>query len=312
MNLKQSWKYLAAGIPVATLAVYSTCAAHPQGQDTVKPNTQTQKQIQIVNDESDDVVLDALAGGRSWLGVETSEVTKELVKEDKLPAERGVLVSKVISGSPAAKAGLKEKDVITEVNGQRVEGTEQFHRVIREIPAGRDVEVTVWRDGRAQNMHVVLGKSESAMARLKNLPKADPGQFVFTMPELPELSDSMGALHGYGMSGFGQPHMGIDAEDVSGAFGNYFGAPNGEGVLVRDVFENSAAAKAGLRAGDVIVRADGQPVRNVAELREKMHAAKDSKSLKLGVIRNKAEISVDVELPQSEKHDVHQGVRTSI
>src|SRR5260370_33167253 len=75
--------------------------------------------------------------GPSWLGGETQQVTADTAKELKLPAERGVVVGRVTQDSPAAKAGLKEKDVITEVNGQRVEGASQFRRMIHEIPAGR-------------------------------------------------------------------------------------------------------------------------------------------------------------------------------
>jgi C-terminal processing protease CtpA/Prc len=98
--------------------------------------------------------------GSSWLGVETHEVTAEKAKELKLSAERGVVLGKIVPDSPAAKAGLKENDVVTEINGQRVEGAAQFRRMIREIPAGRSVQLTVWRDGRSQTISATLGKSE--------------------------------------------------------------------------------------------------------------------------------------------------------
>src|SRR5437016_13915525 len=90
----------------------------------------------------------------SWLGVELHEVTGETAKELKLPAERGVVVGSIVPDSPAAKAGLKENDVVTEINGQRVEGALQFRRMIREIPSGRTVQLTVWRDGQAQTVSV--------------------------------------------------------------------------------------------------------------------------------------------------------------
>src|SRR3974377_1045413 len=98
--------------------------------------------------EPDDV--EVLIGEGSWLGVETNEVTPEKVKERTLPAERGVLLGKIVPDSPAAKAGLKERDVVTELNGQRVEGTAQFRRMIREIPAGRTELLTLFRDGRSK------------------------------------------------------------------------------------------------------------------------------------------------------------------
>src|SRR6202171_2311158 len=73
--------------------------------------------------QPDDITVFTDEDGPSWLGVETREVTSENAKELKLPAERGVVVGRIAPDSPAAKAGLKEKDVITEVNGQRVEGS---------------------------------------------------------------------------------------------------------------------------------------------------------------------------------------------
>src|SRR5256885_1016659 len=100
--------------------------------------------------------------GPSWLGVETREVTADSAKELKLSAERGVVVGRVTPDSPAAKAGLKEKDVITEVNGQRVEGAAQFRRMVHEIPAGRTVQLGIWRDGHGQPLSVTLAKAEES------------------------------------------------------------------------------------------------------------------------------------------------------
>src|SRR6266853_2100269 len=124
--------------------------------------------------------------GPSWLGVETHEVTPEDAKNLKLSAERGVVVAGVTEDSPAAKAGLKEKDVITEVNGQRVEGAAQFRRIIHEIPAGRTAQLSVWRDGRAQTLSATLGKAEE---RHNTWTGASPEAFAFHMPnfQMPDM-----------------------------------------------------------------------------------------------------------------------------
>lgn len=230
----------------------------------------------------------------SWLGVEAHEVTSEKVKEWKLPAERGVLVNSVAPDSPAAKAGLKEKDVITEVNGQQVEGAMQFRRMIREIPAGRAVRLTVWRDGRAQALTVTLGKAEEAHRAWMN----EPGTFSFHMPDItiPEFP-SMDYHSGVFMFPGAHARLGIDAEDLSGQLGTYFGAPDGQGILVRGVSSGSPAEKAGVKAGDVITSFNGERIRSVGELREKLMAKKDDKSVKLGILRNKSSLTLDVELP---------------
>ena len=244
--------------------------------------------------------------GPSWLGVEAREVTPENVKEWKLPAERGVVVGRVSPESPASKAGLKETDVITEVDGQRVEGSAQFRRMIREIPAGRTVQLTVWRDGRAQTVAATLAQAEQNHRAMLN---AVPGGFAFRMPnvEIPEMPDvevqempgmpNMDVDNGMMVLPFSRPRLGIDAEDISGQLGSYFGVPDGEGVLVRNVNAGSVAEKAGVKAGDVIINFNGDRIRSLGDLREKLAAKTDDKPAKLSVLRNKSEVTLTVDLP---------------
>ena len=251
--------------------------------------------------------------GGSWLGIETQEVTSAKAKDLKLSAERGVVIGKVLEDSPASKAGLKDGDVITEINGQRVEGTTQFRRMIREIPAGRTLQLTIWRDGRSQSISATLGKMQENRRQWSS---ATPQAFTFRMPEMPEVAplpdmpsmewDNGGVL-------MNRPRLGIDAEDISGQLGSYFGAPDGEGVLVRDVNPGSAAEKAGVKAGDVITSLNGERIHGLAELRSKLAATGESKTAKLGVLRNKSSVTLDVEIPAMKNKTVHKmEMRTKI
>jgi len=258
--------------------------------------------VQVMPD-GDDMNIVIGDDGSSWLGVETREVTGDKAKELKLSAERGVLLGKIAADSPAAKAGLKENDVVTEINGQRVEGAAQFRRMIHEIPAGRAIQLTVWRDGRSLTISATLGKSEERRSAFK-LATPRPGSFAFRMPEMPEIPSF--EWNGGNLFMGGQPRLGIDAEDLSGQLGSYFGVPEGEGVLVRDVTSGSAAEKAGVKAGDVITSIDGERIRTVGELREKLSAKRDGnkeskedkdRTVKLGVLRNKSQVSLSVTLP---------------
>jgi len=127
-----------------------------------------------------------------------------------------------------------------------------------------------------------------------------PGTFTFRMPDMPEIPDipamewNGGALLG------GRPRLGIDAEDLNGQLGAFFGAPDGEGILVREVNSGSPAEKAGVKAGDVITSLNGERIRSVGELREKLSGKRDEKdrTVKLGVLRNKSAITLTVELPE--------------
>ena len=227
-------------------------------------------------------------GDRGWLGVTIAEVTADKAKELKLPAARGVILSSLEADGPAAKAGLKANDVITEFNGQRVEGTLQFRRLIRETPGGRTVQLTFWRDGRAQSVSVELGAFPDKLEGHGFGPK----EFKFEMPEFG------GKLFGHDIFLQQGPRLGIDAEDLRGQLGSYFGAPDGEGVLVRDVASGTPAEKAGLKAGDVIIKIDGERVRTVHDLREKMRAKRENKTVSVSVIRKGTEMSFNVEVEQ--------------
>ncbi len=253
---------------------------------------------------NDDNLQIFMGSGGGWLGVGVSEVSADKMKALKLPEERGALLGKIVPDSPAAKAGLKENDVVLEINGQRIEGTEQFRRMIHEIPAGRTASLTVWRDGRSQNIKVTVGKQEAGDRKMF---VDGPKSFAFKMPTMPAMPDLSGLEHlrTFSMISPGRPVLGIDAENLEGDFGNYFGAPDGEGVLVRGVFANSVAAKAGLKVGDVITSLNGERIHNASELREKLMTSHEAKSIKLGVLRNKSAVTLTVELPQQKEEEEH-------
>jgi serine protease Do len=312
----------AAGIAVLAPALM---ALPQQSTQSTAPLTQDKDEVKVLRQELGDepgrrtiLISTDEEGGPSFLGIEAREVTSENVKQFKLQAERGVVVGRVAPDSPASKAGLKETDVITEVDGQRVEGATQFRRMIREIPAGRTVQLTVWRDGRAQNLSAKLDQAEELHRVLSG---TLPGSFAFRMPdvevpEMPELHEAPegpdGPIVALGDGGelvipSLHPRLGIDAEDLSGQLGNFFGAPDGEGVLVRSVSAGSAAEKGGLKAGDVITKFDGERIRSLGELREKLAAKNDTATLT--VTRNKSEMTLSVALPAApskvQHHTVH-------
>ena len=233
-------------------------------------------------------------GETGWLGISVDEITAEKAKELKLPAERGVVIDEIDENSPAAKAGLKKGDVITEFAGQRVEGVTQFRRYVRETLPGRVVQLTVWREGRAQQISVTIGdwsdhwRDQAGLFRdrlTQTLPRKQ-GTFSFSMPDTQVFTMVT------------RPVLGIRTEDLDGQLGAYFGAPENEGVLVTHVNTGSAAEKAGMKAGDVIIKVDGGRVRDTNDLRERMRDAREKKSVPIGVIRKGAENTLTVEIEQ--------------
>ena len=263
-----------------------------------------QEKTKEVLGQDPDVLVMSSDDGSGWLGVEIGEVTAEKAKDLKLAGLRGVVVMEVEPGSPAAKAGLKDNDVITQYDGQTVEGTVQFRRLVRETPAGRTVTLGISRNGSTQNVSVDLGdRSAFFEKKMKGKMRDFDNALAFSMPN-PDFSFAMPVMEGR------SPLLGIGAEDLSGQLGTYFGAPDGTGILVREVRPGMAAEKAGLKAGDVIIKVDGKPVHTLADLRVQLRDKGDQKSVSLGILRKGAEMNVAVTMekpqPVESTHVVHR------
>jgi len=220
-----------------------------------------------------------------WLGVSIDEVSAQKAQELKLPGLYGVQVTDVGADSPAAKAGLKNGDVITDYNGQRVEGVIEFRRMVRETPPGRAIKMTVWRDGRSQSLSAEMGKSPNQDAPFEGM-----------LRRFGNLASNFGPnMFGLGAAVPATSVLGITGQDLSGQLGRYFNAPDGGAVLITGVEANSPAAKAGLQAGDVITKLDSSRVRTMRELREQLRENREAKNVTLSVLRKGSELSVNVE-----------------
>ena len=249
------------------------------------------------------VVSSADEGG--WLGVEIGEVTAEKAKDLKLSAVRGVIVDGVEPDSPAVKAGIKEKDVITQYDGQPVEGAVQFRRLIRETPPGRSVTLEISRGGSLQSISVELGdRTDVYVRKMKGKMRDFGGAYSFSMPNVEELPDMPEVMDPR------TPVLGINAEDLTSQLGSYFGAPNNAGVLVREVRPGTPADKAGLKAGDVITKVEGKEVRTLADLRSQLREKSNQASVNMSVLRKGSEIAVTVPIekprPMEQMHSVHR------
>ncbi|HTU34857.1 MAG TPA: PDZ domain-containing protein [Candidatus Acidoferrum sp.] len=244
--------------------------------------------------QQDGAVLFSQDNDAGWLGVEIEEVTPDRAKDLKLPVVRGVIVQQVEADSPAAKAGLKQNDVILEYDGHTVEGTVQFRRLVRETPPGRAVNLEVSRDGATQRLSVqITDRNAYYEKRMRGAMPEFGKSFSFEVPNFNMQMPGAGTF--MWMSG-GGPALGIEAEDLSGQLGAYFGAPNDAGVLVRSVHTETPASRAGLKAGDVIVKLDGTAVKSVSELRDDLREKRDQKSVTLSVLRRGSEVNLTVQM----------------
>jgi len=239
-------------------------------------------------------------GTGAYLGVDIGEVTPERVPALKLKEEDGVEVLMVDQDSPAGKAGLKEHDVILTLNGTSVESGAQLRRMIHETPAGRTVTLGISRDGQPQTIKAQLAD------RRKTLGKQGEKNWNMTIPPIPPMNFNFGDME---MPSVVVVHSsmrsGLMVENLTPQLGEFFGAKNGKGVLVRSVEKGSSAEKAGLRAGDVIVRVNGEAVTDVGDF---SHALRNRKTgnASVAVIRDKHEQTLSLPVPEKKQSEMQE------
>jgi serine protease Do len=235
----------------------------------------------------DQVFTTSSTADEGWLGVSISEVSDTKAREAKLAKLAGVYVDSIQSNSPAAKAGVKPHDIIVEYNGHAVEGVLQFRRLVTETPPGRSISMRVWRAGRPQTLSAKVESRRMLLESSMSMPGRIRIERPFVRPFV--------MLRGIGL----HPLLGVRAQEVSGQLGQYFQVPGGRGVLVVEVNADSAAQKAGVKAGDVIYQVNGKPVGTTVELEQALRSDCSANGVSVGVVRKGVtlQLRVTIECP---------------
>jgi serine protease Do len=227
----------------------------------------------------------------AYLGVNVTDVTGERLESLKLKEEKGVEVTMVDQDAPAGKAGIKEHDVILNMNGTAIESRAQLQRMIRETPPGRLVTLSLSRDGQPLTVKVQLGGRPHEFSfvgpKVKDFHVEIP---PINIPEIEMPAVNVLVVHSSLRSG-------LMVENITPQLGEFFGVKNGDGVLIRSVEKGSRAEKAGFRAGDVIVKVNDQPVHDTSDF---MHAlrSRNGGANSVSVIRDKKEQNLNLTLPE--------------
>jgi serine protease Do len=236
----------------------------------------------------------------SYLGVDIANITTDRLGVLKLKEEQGVEVTMVDQDAPAGKAGIKEHDVILTMNGTAIESKTQLQRMIHETPPGRVVTLGLSRDGQPMMIKVQLADRRNEFsafgAKDKYFKDKDFHVEIPPIPPVPNLPDfdipNIGVVYVHSSM-----RSGVMVENLTPQLGEFFGAKNGSGVLVRSVEKGSRAEKAGLRAGDVITRVGDQPVHDTSDFTHALHSLSTG-SVTMGVIRDKKEQTLTLTLPE--------------
>jgi serine protease Do len=256
------------------------------------------------------MIYSDLFAGASYLGVQTQEITRENFSKYGLSEVRGVGVEKVLENSPAAQAGVQNGDVIVRFNGDEVTSTRKLTRLISEVAPDHQARLTIVRGGSEREINVTMGK--------RQFPKFEDGTFEMKIPPVGEMPmkiqvpvippqkmeqfktfPQVGELNKDFMILRGGRQIGASMIPLSKQLAEYFGVVGG--LLINDVRADSPAAKAGLRAGDIIVEIEGKEVKRLGDLIRTI-AEKKEGDVTLTIVRDRNRQTVRV-TPEAMKGD---------
>jgi serine protease Do len=189
---------------------------------------------------------------RGYLGVNIQNVTDDLAKSLQLKNTAGALVSEVVQGSPAERAGIRRGDVITTFNNHAIKDSHELSSVVAGTAVGKQTPLQVLRDGKEVTLQITVGKMDSQEpATPTEVGEASPGKW------------------------------GLQLQDLTPELARQLGTKAQHGVVVAGVRPGSPAEDASIQRGDIVLEVNRQPVKGMSDMKEKMEKSKGGSLLLL-------------------------------
>jgi S1-C subfamily serine protease len=216
---------------------------------------------------------------RGWLGVSIQDVSKDLAEEENLKSEDGAYITEVQDESPADSVGLKKGDVVVEFGGRKIYDADDLAKSVSRTEPGTRSGIVVLRNGERKTFTVAVGK----LPRRKNFAWSFGGD-----------GQRFRMFHG------GSGMLGLSTITLNEQLARYFGAPNDEGVLVEMVKKGSPAEKAGIAAGDVILKVGTRTVNEVEDIWKALDKYDEGDMVDVELLRKGTKKTVKVEMEEME------------
>lgn len=242
-----------------------------------------------------------LIDGGGFLGIYAENISRENMGRYHMNQVRGVGVTEVIKDSPAEKAGLRKDDVILRVDGENVTSVRKLNRLVSELAPDQTVRVGFSRGGSEQEVSATIGKRDNSKMAQDLFRGAGPKAWKWDGPDMKAFKFD-GPLVGPGdffdkdgqlAFAFNSRRIGVSTMSLTKQLADYFGIADGKGVLVTSVTADGPAAKAGLKAGDVITAVDGEAIDSPGDISRVINRKKDG-DVSLTIVRNKSQQTIRV------------------
>jgi len=193
---------------------------------------------------------------RGWLGVMIQDIDKDLAKSFDLNSTHGVLISGVSEKSPAAKADLRQGDVVIALDGKHIDNVAELRNAIAMTVPDTRVDLTLIRDGKKKKVRVLIGEQ--------------PTDFASTAGRNPQAGSMLDSL-------------GLSLQNLTPALASQFGYQMNQGVLISGVASGSVAARVGLQAGQLIEEVNKTRVHDLKGLQQALKQSQQSQQVLLRV-----------------------------
>jgi C-terminal processing protease CtpA/Prc len=216
---------------------------------------------------------------QGWLGVSIQDVTEKIAKKHNLKSEEGAYISDVTEDSPAESAGFQKGDVVVEFDGKAIHDADDLSKSVRKLSPGTKAKAEVIRKGERKTIEVTVGKR----------PREE--SFAFAFPRVRPPVIRMFETRQF---------FGLRLMELNKQLGEYFGAPEGEGVLVEEVVKESSAEKAGIKAGDVILKIGKRSINDLGDVGRAIDFYRDEGKIDVEVLRKGVKKTFSLDLSSAE------------
>ncbi len=219
-----------------------------------------------------------------WIGVYVQDLDNELRRYMDIKQRAGVLVNKVVRGGPADKAGLRKEDVIVRFDGKRIRNTDQLTRAVRRRSPGDEISARVVRNGNLKELAFTVGVT--------------PEQLTGTRRDPWHAARAWRRAHNSE-----QVWLGVEMAEMNSDLAEYFKTAKRSGVLILQVFADSPADRAGLKAGDIISHLGNKKVPTPEDVRRVISTHKAGDRVRIQVLRHEHKKTLEVVL--EERYSFH-------
>jgi serine protease Do len=221
--------------------------------------------------------------GSGWIGIMIQDVSEKTARKAKLDSEEGAYVNEVMDNSPADSAGIQEGDVIILFNEKKIFDAEDLMKIVQRTTPGTKATLVTIRDGQKKTLQLTVGKSKMQKHEMLK------HEMFGVMPHVPDVRVILG-----------NHFQGLQLLTLNEQLGEYFGVPNNEGVLVEEVEHESAAEKAGFKAGDIILRIGKKTIDAVEKVQKELRKYDEGEKVEFEIMRKNAKKSISLEMEEEQ------------